>query len=504
MGDTTLAAQTLAFMQELTEAVATIEKAVLVITLPSSTLEHYDDQATRLFEQLRRISGRVEKIYTPVQDDEIGAIIRRRLFNHVDVKSADQIINTFIEQAEQEALLTRGEESAHYRSRFRETYPFLPEVIDVLYHRWGSFPSFQRTRGTLRLLAIVIHALKSTSRSYITLGDFDLQVDGIRRELINHIGTTYDSVIAADIVSREAGTHKANREIGKSYQGLELGERIATTIFMYSFLGGGGESGATLNEIKRQNLIPDVPSSIISEVLGKLSNRFLIYLHERNGRYFFSASTNLNQALMNAMENLSAEEIRDAEKGFLEKRAGRNKIKKIYLWAQFPADIPDDQELKLIILPEIDLSKMQAFVNEKGQAPRIHRNTLFFLVPSPNERPQFENRLRRYLAIRNLLKREVPPLTHEQYQSLKEQEEKLAKELQDQIVSLYRILYLLDPTGLVNWDLGISTFGENSFLDTRVYERLRSESRLVEKLASVVIEKKISYRQRLRENQAID
>ncbi len=38
-------------------------------------------------------------------------------------------------------------EASEYRSRFEDSYPFLPEVVDVLYHRWGSYSTFQRTRG---------------------------------------------------------------------------------------------------------------------------------------------------------------------------------------------------------------------------------------------------------------------------------------------------------------------------------------------------------------------
>ena len=298
VGQSTLAAQTMAFMQELTEAAGTLERVVLVVTLPSSTLEHYDEQAVRLFEQLKKISGRVEKIFTPVQDDEVGAIIRRRLFAGVDEQIASQVINAYVEQAGQETLLPRGEESAAYRARFKQTYPFLPEVVDVLYHRWGSFPSFQRTRGTLRLLALVVGALKDSARPYISLADFDLANNDIRRELLKHIGNEYDSVLAADIVGKVAGACKANEEIGKSYRGLKLGERIAATIFMFSFIGGGGEAGATVNEIKRQNLTSGVPASVVAEVLQKLSSRLLFFLHEHGGRYYFSTTANLNRACL--------------------------------------------------------------------------------------------------------------------------------------------------------------------------------------------------------------
>ncbi|MCD6553420.1 MAG: DUF499 domain-containing protein, partial [Anaerolineae bacterium] len=333
IGQSTLAAQTMAFMQELTEAAATLERVAVVVALPSSTLEHYDEQAVRLFEQLKKISGRVEKIFTPVQDEEVGAIIRRRLFAHVNEQAAAEVVNAFVEQAEREALLPHGEESAAYRARFRQTYPFLPEVVDVLYHRWGSFPSFQRTRGTLRLLALVVSALKSSGRPYISLADFDLTDSEIRRELLKHTGNEYDSVLAADIVGPQAGARRANTEIGKAYQGLRLGERVATTIFMYSFLGGGGEAGATIGEIKRHNLMSGVPSSVVAEVLQKLSNRFLFFLHESGGRYYFSTTANLNRALTIRMENLNPAELREAEREALRRSVGGMHLK-TFIWPE--------------------------------------------------------------------------------------------------------------------------------------------------------------------------
>jgi hypothetical protein len=486
VGSSTLAAQTMAFIQELTEAAATLERVALVIALPSSALEHYDEQATRLFEQLKKISGRVEKIFTPVQDEEVGAIIRQRLFAHVDEAAAAEVIHAFVDQAEQEALIPRGEESAAYRARFGRTYPFLPEVVDVLYHRWGSFPSFQRTRGTLRLLALVVHALKASQRPFITLADFALDDDEIRRELLKHIGNEYDSVVAADIVGPQAGARRANLEIGRSYQGLHLGERIATTIFLYSFVGGGGEGGATPAEIKRHNLLPGVPASVVAEVLGKLSSRLLFYLHESGGRYYFSTTANLNLALTVRMENISAEELQKAEETVLGRRVS-GRAMRTFLWPRDPADIPDDPAPKLIILPEPDRARMEQFLNEKGQTPRVHRNTLFFLAPSRAERTPFENLLRRWLALSGMLEDRTLSLTADQRQELQAKEKQAAKDLHEQVGTLYRLLYLPIRDGLMEIDMGIPTYGGAQHLDELVYERLRTEGRLVEKLAPLVI-----------------
>src|SRR4030067_2896683 len=116
----------------------------------------------------------------------------------IDQKGMKKILSDFMDYAQRESLLPAGVEASEYRKRFEASYPFLPEVIDILYHRWGSFSTFQRTRGVLRLLALVVHALKDSANPYISLADFDLANQEIRRELLKHIGPEFDSVIASD------------------------------------------------------------------------------------------------------------------------------------------------------------------------------------------------------------------------------------------------------------------------------------------------------------------
>src|SRR5207245_413001 len=98
--ETSLAAQTIAFIQELTEVAGTLPKVCVVVTLPSSIIEHYDEKSERLFLQLQKVAGRVEKIYTPVQESEITQVIRRRLFSSVDKLASERIASEFLEYAE--------------------------------------------------------------------------------------------------------------------------------------------------------------------------------------------------------------------------------------------------------------------------------------------------------------------------------------------------------------------------------------------------------------------
>ena len=286
-----LAAQSMAFLQELTEAVSTLEKTCLAVTLPSSLLEWYDDSAKqaykqltkndseRLYQQLQKVAGRVERIYTPVQDHEIAKIIRQRLFNNIDETEARTIVNKYLNYVENKQILPSGIVPSQYRDRFMDSYPFMPEVIDVLYHQWGTFTTFQRTRGVLRLLAMVVYSLKDSSKPYISLADFDLNDQAIRRELIKHIGgSKYDSVIDADVTGLDSGATKVNDMLGDTYRGQKLGSRTATALFMHSF-SGGGERGITPGELKRSAITLDTDSpAIIDTAIMKLKDK-LYYLH---------------------------------------------------------------------------------------------------------------------------------------------------------------------------------------------------------------------------------
>ena len=92
-------------MQELSECAGICDKVCLAVTLPASILEHYDEKAETLYQQLQKVSGRVEKIYTPVEEHEITKIIRRRLFSTIDDKYAKKVVKEFMDYADKEGIL---------------------------------------------------------------------------------------------------------------------------------------------------------------------------------------------------------------------------------------------------------------------------------------------------------------------------------------------------------------------------------------------------------------
>ena len=434
--DSTLSSQTLAFMQELTEAARTLEKIALVITLPSSGMEHFGEGAEKLFEQLGHVVGRVEKIYTPVQEHEITEVIRSRLFSHINGGHAREVIGEFMDYADKESILPSGTEPSEYRNRFEAAYPFQPEAIDVLYQRWGSYPNFQRTRGVLRLLSLVIGALKDKQIPYISLGDFDLSDQEIRRELIKHIGPEHDSIISADITGEESGAKKVDLSLGNAYKGLKLGSRAATTVFLYSF-SGGMEKGPTLGEIKRSAATTGIPSSVVTEAATDLQNK-LFYLRHEGGKFYFSNQPNLNRLLLTRMENIRDSEINEFEESLVKRNLSVGRLNTSIL-PKDGSEVTDNADLKLVILKQPDHSLMKRMLETKGNSPRVNRNTLFFLTTLAHERSGFYNQLKKTLAYRALNKTDATlNLSDEQRREIRDGLRTAENSLDDMLRRYYR------------------------------------------------------------------
>jgi hypothetical protein len=480
--DSNLATQTLIFLQELTGVVKTLDRTILFASLPSSS-PYKDEKSEEHLQALQNILGRTEKVYTPVQDQEISQVIRMRLFSSIDETAACEVINDFLDYAEREKILPEGVDIADYRDRFKASYPFQPEVIDVLYKRWGSFPSFQRTRGVLRILALVVHSLKNSNIPFIRLGDFDLNNQELRRELIKHIGGEYDSIIDSDFVSKDAGAKKVDRDLGGANTSFAFGTKSATAIFMYSF-SGGPKRGATINEIKLACAVPSTPSSIVVEAVLKLQ-KYLFYISDSG--LFFTNQPNLNRILLTKMESIEKEKLVEHEKELLGKSFSKEYFD-IYIWPSNSKDVPDGKRLKLIVLKNQESCK--DFLENCGERPRVYRNSLIFLTPAESERINFEKYLKQKIAWELIKKDETLRITEEQRKRVFEEIKNSESSFKEHISGLYRRILCPSRDGFKEIDLGIPTFGENISLDKKVFEKLKTEGDLLEKLSPLTFKEK--------------
>jgi len=215
-GDSTLSRQTLAFLQHLTETVAGDPKAAFVYSLQASVAEAVGDEG--LLQMLDKLVGRVDARRVPVQDNEVKEIIRRRLFKSLgDDAVRREVAEGFAEEHRRYASASADtkadrarvdEEAKQLRDEVLAAYPFHPALIRLMYERWGSLPSYQRTRSALQFLGTVVHVLfkRGYAGALIAPGDVPLDNPDVRGEFFRQVGERekWDSVLDADIAGQHA------------------------------------------------------------------------------------------------------------------------------------------------------------------------------------------------------------------------------------------------------------------------------------------------------------
>ena len=113
-----------------------------------------------------------------------------------------------------------------------------------------------------------------------------------------------------------------------------------------------------------------------------------------------------------------------------------------------------------------------------------------FLYPLDGERSGFSNTLKRKIAFDNISKDEHINLTDEQRKEVKDEIKKLESPLNEAVRRFYRMMAIPDKDGFKIKDLGIPTYGLNKKLDEELYEQLRLDGELIEKIAPIVLKEK--------------
>jgi hypothetical protein len=483
--------QTLAFLQELSELVASSKDCSLVITLPGSILERYDEEAERSLQQLQKISGRVEAVYIPVEGVELYEVIRTRLFENLgDEKTRKQVAQGYFDLYQGLGTDVPSEaRDIEYRDRIQRAYPFHPELIDVLYERWGSYPTFQRTRGVLRLLAEVVSDLyrKKTVSPLIHSSLVNLENQSTRREFVKHIGNEYDSVIAADISGKNAKSPKIDKEMGSEYEKYGIAKGIATSVFINSFSAGASKE-TTLPRIRVSLLREGIPVTIVGDAVAKLEEE-LWYFHSEKKQYAFRNQPNLNRVILDREEPIAEERIEQELKTHVQNNSG--KALEVYLWPENPSDVPDNKNLKLVILSpslpyDSDKGKKLAgeFFEKAGVGFRVYKNTLFILLLDGNNYVSVSKSLRRLLALTEIQKDKslLETLTKQSQEEIKKKSKEAEKEIPFRILTGYRYLAFLGKDGISWKDMGIPTIGSEQSISERVKQYLRDEEKLLTRI----------------------
>ena len=410
VGDTTLADQTISFIQQLEEAVSQVPGSAVVATLPASKYEvAQSEKGQEAFVTLEKRFQRLGADIKPVADDEIYEVVRARLFESItppdDPDHPKKVAQTYQAMYASHSGEVLSEASKKtFREQIERAYPFHPLVIDALYTRWGSHPDFQRTRGVLRLLASVVGDLwqrrKGTTQTQHLIQPCHIRwsIDAMQAALTRLWGPAYQSVAAADIIGQKSNAAAFDEERGADYAREEIGQGIAASILLGSFGGKAGRSGFSSKEIKLACSKQGVNWNYADGALMELENR-CFYLHSTTAgalgkRYWFSTKPTLNKLIIQYRQQMDGEDFEDAILEDLRTQAGKGALAGA-TWRVIvdPAeDLPEQKALTLLILPpslawngngsEKDLVREHVLkISGKcGGRDRLFKNTLIFLA----------------------------------------------------------------------------------------------------------------------------
>src|SRR5262249_37923018 len=388
-----------------------------------------------------------------------------------------------------------------YRDDMLAAYPFHPELISVLYERWGTLPSFQRTRGVLRCLAVVIadQYQAKVNEPLIQSSSINLGSPAVRGELVKHTGTgnVFHSVVDSDIAGKTAKAPEIDRQLGSEYAKESVAEKCARSVFMYSF-GGGQQRGATMPQIRLAVLNPEMAPPFISDALDRMTKR-LWYLYQDSGLYRFDSRPNLNRILLDREELVRSEpeKVRDFAKATLNDLIGDATFR-VFRYPE-PGDdnfVADEPRLSLVVLdldqpatedglPEDTEKLVTRILKQYGKGFRKHANMLVFLAPDQQRSSEAIDAARRLRARRSTEDKKTTKkqLSDEQLRALATRLKDAEARLSGALTTAYRhILVPAEKKTVRCYDMGISSYTGRTTLSSKVLERLIDEGALLDKL----------------------
>lgn len=532
---TTLKDQTIAFLQQLTGAVAQTPRSVLLLTIPSSQTEIYGQAAKDLQQeqfhaagQIGEIVGRVQTVRTPVQGDDIYEVLRRRLLEQPADERARKLRDDQARRVAESYIAMYREipydvpqevQQPAYVERMVRAYPFHPDVVRLLYERWGTLPDFQRTRGALRILGMALARLFANNQSVplVLPAHLDLAPGDLRNELVRILDNpTFHNVLDSDIAGAGAKTKAIDDGMGREHARFSPAVRAATTVFLWSFTGAATETrGASEAQIRVGVLEPGMQPAIVGNVLNEFRRR-LWYLHETDNTYRFDTQANLNRVIVQKEEGVAANAARRAVEERIQaliQGVPRTRTPvtgqlglggavaapsdaRPYLFPRETQDVADIASTGIVLLNPAQhapagagADRLPAFVPQLlrryGERPRQYGNALVVLVPDSALVAEADKAAKRLLALRAASNDTQLSLPKHQRDELATLLANAESAFPQECARIYRTVVIpagQDKGGLETFDLGLRAYTSGATLWDDAFAHLAGKDRYLTSL----------------------
>lgn len=417
------------FAQALTEAVKRVPKVQLVLSIPASD-ERHDDRGGKVLvsdieiggeggraalERLKNVVGRTQSPWRAASARESFEIVRRRLFQPIESKEAfdarDAVIRAFLDMYRVHAAdFPIDTQDPHYRTRFEAAYPIHPELFERLYDDWGSLERFQRTRGVLRLMASVIHALWEEQEGGLLIlpAMVPMHRPAVQDELTRYLENNWRPVLERDI----DGGHSVSLALDREKPNLgrySACRRVARAVYIGSAPNlKAANRGIEEKRVRLACVQPGESAAIFGDALRALSER-ANHLYVDAARYWFSPQPSVTRIAEERALQLHEDDVEEEILRRLRTHAKQRGDFSAVHAAPESSDVPDEREARLVLLsPKHSHAKSQrdsaarrearVILAGRGSAPRLFRNALVFLAPDVARLAELDVAIRRYLS----------------------------------------------------------------------------------------------------------
>lgn len=494
--------QTINFLHELLRLAGNVPGATVLLTLPKSQSEFGGidpgqlQQELGIADDLRSHVDAVVSKRTPVADTEVYTLLSKRLFKAANPDVVNRVVDayyaTVYDPLRDEGALDPNVFTTDYRRQMVEAYPFHPELIDVLYKKWGASGDFPRTRTVLQLLANVVAEQWTAKRGAYSIqsGHVNLERERTRTKVLSAIGAgvANDAVVAADIIGGDAHADGFDERRGGEYAQHHIARGVATTILLHSS-GAQLRAGAMPSDLRLGTISPLLGRQYADEVIGELEET-LWYVHRDGELLRFQAKQNLYRRIAETAQNQSPHAVDERIREAMAKAYGESHGFRVLQWAGADGTIPDQPEPSIAVLAAISKHRLsddgsgqpspaeRAAIhdlwNKVGGGLRSWRNALILVAPDRELWDRAEQATREVMAYDAVLGgKGAQDLSEQEKKDLSARRADKTASLKTSLVTAYKWIFYPNEAGELT-AVSLSPAVSSDTIATRVVGRLES------------------------------
>ena len=509
-----------AFLQNLTVAVAGTTRVAAVVSLPRSQIEMTESDR-EWQERITKVVNRVAQDLIASDESEISEVVRRRLFEDLGNPRVHQRVArayadwcfdrsarlpsewTTVDTATNE---TRARD--HLRRRFEACYPFHPATLSVFQRKWSPLPQFQKTRGSLAMLAQWISSASSEqfrqarNEPLITLGSAPLHVPSFRETVLSQLGQReLRTAIEVDLAGETARARPLDADAKGALR--DIHKRVGAAM-LFESTGGQIDRVAHLPELRFALGEPDVETTTIDNAAAALAETAFFIRKAGADGYRIHHQATLRKAVADLRASLDEEtEVRPAIRRLVQQEFDQgSRIRKVY----FPEDssaVGDDPRMTLVVVSPGEewrengpiAEKISRWTRERGRSPRLYPAALVWCIRKPGR--DLQDKVELWLAWQKV-RSEIdagtmgPEFERPELNAVSQQIRSAEEEAVEEVKASYRFVALGDSqagNGLKTIDLGAGYSRGGPTLSERVVAALNSNGLLNESVGAGYIER---------------